>query len=170
MTERSVRTAREPRRDPELILLEANEVMTGADPLGAEARTNRVKQDDEQLAAMDRILRPAIAGGAAAWFRPDQLAVFVVVGERRRFDRGLGERIAQTELGELAHCIGLQVDADAERAQRDDELIDAAINAGGVQAERRGQPADATADNENLHGLYLPSAVPPRFQPRPPSP
>ena len=139
------------RGDAALVLLEGDEMAPGADALGAERRARRVLQDHQQIAAVDRILRPGIAGGAAARLAPDELPVPVVVGERRGLDRGVGERPAEAQLDQLAHRVGLKIDPEPERIDARDRFEDAALDPRRRQAERRREPADAAADDQRLH-------------------
>src|SRR5205823_6453890 len=71
----------ETRDDLVATLLQAGEMMTGRNRLRPQPFSDRRQQDLVQLAARDRNLRPAIAGGLAARLRPDQLPVLVVEGE-----------------------------------------------------------------------------------------
>ena len=119
--------------------------------LGAQPLVDRGEQDLVQLAARDRNLRPAVAGGAAARLGPDQLAVLVVEGELLGEDAGRRELVAEAERGQLADGIGLQIDAVAERAQRRHRVIDAAGDADLMQAQRLRQSGDAAADDDDLH-------------------
>jgi len=103
-------------------------------------------------------LRPAIAGRQAARLAPDHLAEAVGIDEFLRGDAGLRELVAEAELGQFPHRVGLQVDADTTRAHIRRGLEHRAVDAGRMQRERRGQPADAAADDERLHGP-VPSAA-----------
>ena len=75
---------------------------------------DRVEQDHLQIASVDRVLRPRIAGGAPAWLRPDELTELVVIAEFGGLDRGFGQGIAETEFDEFARRIWLQIDAKAD--------------------------------------------------------
>ena len=57
--------------------------------------------------------------------------------------------LADAEIVELAHRIGLQVDADAERPHLAHRLEDDAAHADLVEGERGCQPADAAAGDEH---------------------
>ena len=117
----------------------------------AQPLVDRREQDLVQLAPRNRNLRPAIAGGAAARLGPDQLAVLVVEGELLGEDAGRGELVAETERGQLADGVGLQVDAVAERAQHRHRVIDAAGDADLMQAQRLRQPGNSAADDDDVH-------------------
>ena len=60
-----------------------------------------------------------------------------------------GQRGLQAELGQLAHRVRQQVDADAEPPELRRALEHAARHADLVQAERERQPADAAADDDD---------------------
>ena len=141
----------EARDDLVAALLEARQAMAGDDRLRAQPLVDRREQDLVQLAPRNRNLRPAIAGGAAARLAPDQLAVLVVERELLGEDAGRGELVAETERGQFADGVGLQVDAVAERAQHRHRVIDAAGDADLMQAQRLRQPGNPAADDDDLH-------------------
>src|SRR5256885_12995882 len=62
------------------------------------------------------------AGIAAAQVLDDGLAVAAVVGERARLDGVSGELVGQAELGELAHAMRQEIDADAEGDRKSTRL------------------------------------------------
>lgn len=66
-------------------------------------------------------------------------------------DAGIGKLLAQPQCGELAHRVGLQIDAQPQRLELRHRFIDAAVDADLVQAERGGEPRDAAADDDHLH-------------------
>ena len=65
--------------------------MARRDGLGPEPFADGREQEHLQLAAVDRVLRPAIAGGDAARLGPDSLTVLGEIRELRRRNRGRGE-------------------------------------------------------------------------------
>lgn len=81
----------------------------------AQPRPHGVEQDRVQVGAMDRELRPVVAGVAAAQVANDVLAVATVIGKRPGLDRFRGKLVGEAELGEFAHAVWQQVDADSER-------------------------------------------------------
>src|SRR5919108_114555 len=93
------------------------------------------EQDHLEVAAADRVLGPGIAGGKAARLGPDQLAVFVMVAQFRRLDRSGSQYVAEAELDKFTHGVRLQIDADAERLNVGNRLVDPRFDAGGVKAE-----------------------------------
>src|SRR5262249_57952920 len=95
-------------------------------PLGPKPLGDRRQQTLVQLAAPDRDLRPAVAGIAPARLAPHALAVLVVEDELGGEDADLREPFAKAERGELAHRIGLQVDAVTDRLEPGPPIIDAA--------------------------------------------
>src|SRR5260370_36871362 len=124
----------------------AGQYVFRADPL-----LDRVEQDQLQVAAADRVLRPCIAGGAPARLRPDELTELVVIAEFGGLDRGFGQCIAKAELDEFAHRIRLKIDAEADCLDVCDRLIDPYIDARSMEAERRRKPADAGANHHHGH-------------------
>src|SRR5439155_614917 len=60
----------------------AAKMMAGENVFGAEPFDCGIEQDLLQGAAMDRELRPLVAGLETSWFAPDRLAV---LGEERQF-------------------------------------------------------------------------------------
>ena len=107
----------EARDDLVAALLQAGEMMAGRERVRTEPLVDGAEQDLVQLAARDRDLRPAVAGGLAARLGPDQLPVLVVEGELGGEDAGTGKLLAEPERGELAHRIGLQIDAEPDRLE-----------------------------------------------------
>src|SRR3546814_645325 len=122
--------------DVAALLAPVRQVPAGVDSVGADALAHRLQQQHLQLAAVDRELWPAVAGGLAARFRPDELAALGVVGELGRAHAEAVELPQQAELVELAHRMRQQVDADAERLQRRRGLEDLDRPARLVQRER----------------------------------
>ena len=96
-----------------------------------------------QLSAMDRILRPLVAGGDGPRLAPDQLAEFVEVAQALVAMPVRASSSAKPKLGQLAHGGRLQIDADAERRELAHGFIDADRDAGLMQAERQAEPANS---------------------------
>src|SRR5204862_6491107 len=105
-------------------------------------RDEGVEQDHLQIAAMDRELRMLVAGGAAERLLVDQLAKTVEEGGVRRCDRGPGQIRLEPERGELLRCMRQQIDADADRLDRQGGLENTAGNFGLMQRERERQPTN----------------------------
>ena len=80
--------------------------------------------------------------------RKEFAALVVEEGDDRRSDRYGGQVAAESEPVEFAHCVGQQVDADAERLQFAGPLDDRDVEAPLSQAERGGQSADACPCDE----------------------
>ena len=89
-----------------------------------------VEQHLVQVGAMDRELRPVVAGIAAARLLVDELAVAAVEGELARLDGRRRQRVLQAKLAELAHAMRQEVDADAQRLDLGRCLEHAARDAG----------------------------------------
>ena len=99
---------------------------------------------------MHRVLRPVVAREFAARLRIDVVAV---QSDQRPFARrkadpvevGLGD----AEVVEFAHGIGLQIDADAERAHVAHRFEDDTGHANLMERERSREPANAAAGNDH---------------------
>ena len=90
-------------------------------------------------------MRPRVAGIAAAGLLEDELAVLVEPDELFRLDAARADTRLDAELGQPAHGVRQQVDADAERLQLGGRFVHAASNARLVQA---GLPV---TDHGNVH-------------------
>src|SRR5262249_36101316 len=133
-------------------VIDADQAMTELQRIGPEPVAHGVGEDELQLAAMHRDLRPAVARIAPAGLRPDRLAEAVEVGERRRCYSAPLDGVADAELGEFARRRGKKVDAAAKRARLAAPVVEADGGlTGGVKAERGGEPADAGADDGDPH-------------------
>ena len=92
----------------------AGEVVAGEDVRLAQPFGRGVEQDLLQRAAMDRELRPLVAGLDAARLAPDRLAMFGEIGEfAGAYGRGV-KPVVQAEFDQLAHRMRQHIDADAE--------------------------------------------------------
>src|SRR5438876_11881450 len=111
---------------------------------------------------MDRELRPVVAGIAPARVLDDGLAVAAVVGERARLDGVPGELVGKAELGELAHAMRQEVDADTERMDLGGGLEHTAGDAGLMEAERQAEAANARTDDQHI-SMFAHSAAIPRL-------
>ena len=126
-------------------------MMAGEDVLLAQPFDRGIEQDLLQRAAMDRELRPFVAGLDAARLAPDRLAALGEIGELLGADGVRIERVEQAEFDQFAHRMRQHVDADAERLQLGHAFEHFGGNADLVQAERQRQPADAAACDEYGH-------------------
>ena len=138
-----------------LILGEGCQRMIGMYLVGADAVDHRIEQERMKIFSVDRILRPAIAGSQTARFRPDQLSEFVVIVEFRGFDRNGRQRFCKSKLDQLAHRIGLQIDADAQGLDLRRLLEQLYVDSGIMQAQRRGKAAYAASDDQHCHFFLL---------------
>ena len=150
----------ETRRHAVAVLLDMHEAMPGPNGRRAQARPHRAREDHQQPPAMDRILRPLVAGTQAARLAPDQSAVLGVVGDFTRLDRRGRERGLKRQRAQRPHGVRQEIDADAEFPQHRHGLVDDGLDAGIVQAQRRCQTADAAAGDEDAHRLSPPGAKP----------
>ena len=140
---------------PSLSRLERGEVMTEVDRASPDSFTDGVPKDKQELTAVDGILRPAVAGCDAARLRPDELAVLVVAAPLVRGHPGVRECLPEAHFVELAHGVGLEVDAGADRADLWNRFEDPAVNAGLMQAQRHRHSADAAAYDDGFHFIPL---------------
>src|SRR5476649_1480589 len=150
-------------RDARRVLLDPGAAVVELDRVFPQPRARRVEQRLVQVGAMDRELRPAVAGVAAARLLEDELAMAAVEGELARLDAKRGERLLQAELRQFAHGMRQEVDADAERHHLRHRFEDAARDAGLVQAERQRQPADTAAHDQDVCVGAAHSAAIPRL-------
>ena len=131
----------------------------GVDAVGADVGERRGMQDGVQLAAMDRDLRPSVAGRKPPRFIPDRLAALGEVRQRRGCQPVAGQFVGEPERIELAHGVGQQVDSDAQRLDAIDALEHPDGEAGTVQAQRGRQAADSsTGDDDIVHRTQPTSA------------
>ena len=124
---------------------------TGAHGVRPEPGPHRGEQDHLQLAAVNGVLRPAVADVPAAGEAPDPVAVPVEVHHFRGGDSGRLELLAEAELGQFADRVRHQVDAHAERPQRSRRVDYGRVDPGGVQRQRRREPADTRPRDDHAH-------------------
>ena len=127
----------------------------GTDPL-----QNLLMEQHVQMAAMNRILRPVVSGEQPARFGIDVVAV---EPNQRPFLGGEADPVevmrGDAEIVEFAHGVGLQVDADAERAHFADRFEYDARHTDLMQREGCRQSADAATGDDNAavaHALCSP--------------
>jgi len=126
-------TIAKPQRDFGSILLEPEAVPAEVNALRADPRLHRVEQERLQVAAMDRELRPRVAGLAPQRFLIYELAEPVEEHALGGLDRDARERRLEAELAEDLGSVRQQVDADADRLDLGRRLEDAARNAAPMQ-------------------------------------
>ena len=99
---------------------------------------------------MHRILRPVVAGELAARLGIDVVAV---QAHQRPFPGRQADAVeigfGDAEIVELAHGIGLHIDADAERPHLAYRLVDNAGHADLVEREGHRQAANAAAGDDD---------------------
>jgi hypothetical protein len=110
-----------------------------------------LEQEQVQLAAVDRVLRPSVAGRQLARLGPDRLAALAEVGQLGGLDADPLEPRGQPERGQDADRVRQDVDPDPERPHVRDRLEDERLDAGPLEAERGRQPADPTAGDQDPH-------------------
>jgi len=126
--------------------------------VGTEALLHRVEQQHLQLAAVHRILRPLVAGQQAARLG---IHIMAVAAHQRPFPGldadGVERGGVETQVVELAHGIGLQVDAHAQGLEFAHSLEHPAGHADLVQGERHGHAGNAATGDEDhilfVHGI-----------------
>src|SRR6185436_14497978 len=141
----------EPGGDAAFVLGEAAEPVAGVQAAFAEPRAHRLMDHALEPAAMHGELRHVIAGVDAARLAPDLLAEAVGVDQLVGADRDGVEPLQQAELLQLLDRVRQRVDADAKLADALGLLEQLAVDAAGVQHQGRGEPADASADDNDLH-------------------
>ena len=125
--------------------------MAGVQAAFAEPRAHRLMDHALQPAAMDGELRHVVAGVDAARLAPDLLAEAVGVDQLVGADRDRVEPLQQAELLQFLDGVRQRVDADAELADALGLLEQLAVDAAGMQHQGRGEPADPSADDNDLH-------------------
>ncbi len=140
---------------PLLALLDADAAMPGDDTVGARFADECLVDDLLQVAAVDLELRPRIAGVGSHRLLVDELAEAVEEARflRRHADRG--QRLLQPQLAELPAGVRQDADADADRPDLGGALIDPHGEAPAVQHEGERQPANSSADDDDVHALTL---------------
>ena len=93
---------------------EPEDAATRMQALGAQPVQHGSMEQAEQPAPVDRVLRPAVAGGPTARFGPDALTVLVEHGQLARREPGCGQLVAEVQFGQLPHRVGQDVDAHAD--------------------------------------------------------
>jgi len=140
--------------DPVVTVPVAGHALAEPDRVAAEALEHGAVQQHLQLAAVHRVLRPAIAGQQAARLGVDVVAV---AADKRPLTCLDADRVQQfaadAEVVELANGVRLQVDADTERLRIGDRLEHHARHADLVEREREAHAADAASgDQDGLLG------------------
>src|SRR5580658_3683158 len=113
-----------------------SQMVAGANPVGPKPCSHGLQKQALQFAARDRILRPFVTGGQATGLRPNQLPVLVEVGKLGGGDRMARELLAETEFGQLAHRMRLDVDSKSEKLERRRGFENIRIESDLMQTER----------------------------------
>jgi hypothetical protein len=143
---------REPRALGRSAMRDALEPLPEPDRTRPQAVLDLAREQQLELAPVHRQLRPPVSGVEAAALAPDGLAE--PVGVRQAAGRHADRRdpFTQSQLGELAHGVRKQVDADTQGLQLPSALVhDHVAEPRSVQAERGGETADAGSDDDDLH-------------------
>src|SRR5215475_5773778 len=145
-------TSKEVASDAAFVLRERAEPVPTMDAGFAESRARGLVDHGLEAAAVDRELRILEAGISAARLAPDLLANAVHIEEFVGPDSHPVQLRKQPELRQFLDRVGQRVNADAELAHGVGLLENLAVDAARIQHEGRGQPADAAAYNDRLHG------------------
>ncbi len=115
--------------------------------------SHRAEQHRVQVGAVDREMRPLVAGGEPPRLAIDQLAVAREERVVLRLARNRRELVLQAERAQLLDRVRPEIDADAERKNFGCGLehADAARGAAGMHGQRQRQPADAASDDDDVH-------------------
>ena len=119
----------------------------------AQAGLDGVVQHHLQLPPVHRILRPVVARLQAAWLG---VHLVPVAAHQRPFAclqaNGVQHVVAKPQVVQLAHSVGLQVDAHAQRLQFRHRFKDDAGHADLVQGEGGGHATNATPGDQHGAG------------------
>src|SRR5688572_1018314 len=144
--------------DTVLVLFKPQAMPAELQPFGAETLFDRLEQNGLKIAAMNGKLRPGIAGAPTERLAIDELTEPVEERGLLRLHRDLGKRTLEAELAEHLHRVRQEVDAHAYRFDLGRRLEDAARDAAALERERKREPADAGADDEDvIHAKRLAS-------------
>src|SRR5262249_18280633 len=104
--------ADEMRGDASLVLLDRAAAMSNDEILRADARAHGIQQHLLQIAAVEREMRPLMAGRKPPWLAVDELAVAREEGVVLGRASGGDERVLQPERAQLLYRMRSQIDAD----------------------------------------------------------
>ena len=149
-----------PGRHPLAVLREADQPVAQADPRVAQPLAGGTVEQALQPAAVDRELRPVVAGLETARLAPDPLPEAVAVDQLPGPHAGGVELRQQAQRRQLLDRVRQEVDADPEFAHLRRLLEDLDLDAPLGQAERCGQPADPAAVHQRAHCHPSPVATP----------
>src|SRR5262249_53583350 len=121
------------------------------DAVRAQPCTGSAVQGHMQGGAVNADLGDRVSREAASLLLVQELAEAVVKPAFLVLDALGDELFVEADLGELAHRMREQGDADAELLQLRRGLVDAAGEPPLVQVEGQGEPGDAGADDRDFH-------------------
>jgi hypothetical protein len=137
------------------ILLKSGQLQPALDIFFADALADGVEQEKLKLAAMDRILWPAVTSCEASALAMDELAELVAKIQPARGDADFRKCAAESKLGEFANRGRLEIDADTERCGGAHGLVNTNRYASLMQAKRQAQPADAASRDDDVEISHL---------------
>ena len=119
----------------------------------AQTLAHGVQQHLVQVGAMDGKMRPLMPGGEPPGLAIDELAVAGEEGIVLRLAGDRRERVLQPERAQLFDRMRSEIDPDPERADVRRRLEDPnpARHVSGMGSQRQRQPADASADDDQIH-------------------
>src|SRR5690348_8549073 len=149
-----------------LVLIHADALPSSDDRVLPVALDERIDQYVLQLAPMDGVLRVVIAREPAGWLPVDQLAEAIEEDGLARQDGHARKRRLETEGSRLGSRVRKDVAAHADRPDFRRELVNRAWDTGPMQKQRQRQPADAGADDDDLHAIaFMVTSILPKHSP-----
>src|SRR5215831_6718567 len=137
----------EGRGDSMGVLCHIVQLMGGMNMVRADPCPRRLIEHPLQLPTMDGKLRIIIAGVETTWFAPEFLAEAVGVDQLIGANSDAIKRVQETQLCEFLDRVWERIHADAEFTNATRLLEHLALDADGVQAERRRKPTNTPAND-----------------------
>ena len=144
--------ALEERHGSARLVLESDALPAGADPVLPEPPPDRFEEHGLEVAAVHRVLRPVVSGRPSERLAKDELAEPVEENRLPRLHRDARQLRVEPEPGQLLHRVRQEVDADPDRLDLGRRLEHPGGDAGLLEGEGQGQPADPAADDQHFHG------------------
>src|SRR5215467_824390 len=141
------------------------EQVTRMDRLAPKPFNGGIAQHALQATPVDRQLRYLVACLEPARFAPDLLAEAVGIDQLARAHTDGVEALEQAELAQLGNGVRQHIDADTQLADTLGGLEDLAWNSTCLQHQGKRKPADASADDDDVHRLTSPTLL--AFGPQP---
>jgi hypothetical protein len=116
---------------------------------------DRTQQQHLQSAAMDGVLRPAVAGQKSSRLFGDQLAKLIEEPEPVQGDAGLGQFVGEAKPVSSRTAVGCRLMPTPSGVGLDTGLVYANPDASLMQAERNAQPANTCPNDDDVHHTSL---------------